>query len=75
MQRVGSVLDAVTLFTLTSATCERAVTLDPEELRSLKVLHLAAALELGDELDGMVTYDSRIAAAASLYGVAVITPT
>jgi len=75
MQRARSVLDALTLFNLTSATFERAATLDPEELRSLDALHLAAALELGDELDGIVTYDSRMAAAASLYGVAVIAPT
>ena len=75
MQRARSVLDALTLFNLTSATFERAATLDPEELRSLDALHLAAALELGDELDGIATYDDRIAAAASLYGVAVIAPT
>ncbi|MDE3203076.1 MAG: PIN domain-containing protein [Acidobacteriota bacterium] len=74
MQRARSVLDALTLINLTSATFERAATLDPGELRSLDALHLAAALELGDELDGIVTYDSRMAAAASLYGVAVITP-
>jgi len=43
-------------------------------LRSLDALHLAAALELGDELDGIVTYDDRMATAASLYGVAVIAP-
>ena len=75
MQRARSVLDALTLFNLTSATFDRAATLDPEELRSFDALHLAAALELGDDLDGIVTYDSRMAAAASLYGVAVITPT
>jgi predicted nucleic acid-binding protein len=63
-----------TLFNLTAATFERAATLDPEELRSLDALHLAAALELGDELDGIVTYDHRMAAAASLYGVAVQSP-
>ena len=74
MQRARSVLDALTLFNLTSATYERAATLDPEELRSLDALHLAAALELGDELDGIVTYDNRMAAAAALYGVAVIAP-
>ena len=75
MQRARSVLDALTLFNLTSAAFERAATLDPEELRSLDALHLAAALELGDELDGIVTYDNRMAAAASRCGVAVIAPT
>jgi predicted nucleic acid-binding protein len=75
MQRARAVLDALTLFSLTSATFERAATLDPDELRSLDALHLAAALELGDELDGIVTYDDRLATAVSAYGVAVITPT
>jgi predicted nucleic acid-binding protein len=75
MQRARTVLDAITLFNLTSTTFERAATLDPDELRSLDALHLAAALELGDELDGIVTYGDRMAAAASLYGIAVITPT
>ena len=75
MTRARAVLDALTLFSLTSATFERAATLDPKELRSLDALHLAAALELGDELDGIVTSDSRMAVAASLYGVAVIAPT
>jgi predicted nucleic acid-binding protein len=74
MQRARAVLDALTLFNLTAATFERAATLDPEELRSLDALHLAAALELGDELDGIVTHDHRMAAAASLYGVAVQSP-
>ena len=74
MQRARAVLDALTVVNLTSATFERAATLDLEELRSLDALHLAAALELGDELDGIVTYDDRMAAAASLYGVAVIAP-
>ena len=68
-------LDAVTLFNLAAATFERAATLDRDELRSLNVLHLAAALELDDELDGIVTYDDRMATVASLYGVAVIAPT
>jgi predicted nucleic acid-binding protein len=75
MQRARAVLDAVILLSLTSSTFERAATLDPDELRSLDALHLAAALELGDELDGMVTYDDRMAAAAGLHGVAVIAPT
>ncbi len=75
MQRARAVLDALTLFNLDSATFERAATLDPEELRSLDALHLAAALELGDELDGIVTYDDRMAAAASQHGVAVVVPT
>jgi len=75
VQRARSVLDALTLLSLTSATFERAAILDPQQLRSLDALHIAVALELGDELDGIVTYDERMAAAASSYGIGVIMPT
>ena len=43
-------------------------------LRSLDALHLAAAVELGDELDGIVTYDERLSQAASHHGIAVVAP-
>jgi predicted nucleic acid-binding protein len=75
VQRARSVLDALTLLSLTSATFERAAILDPQQLRSLDALHIAVALELGDELDGIVTYHERMAAAASSYGIGVIMPT
>lgn len=74
MQRARAVLDALTLFSFTATTFERAAMLDPDALRSLDALHLAAAMELGDELDGIVTYDNRLAAGAARYGVAVVTP-
>ena len=74
MPRARAVLDAVTLLTLPTSTFERAADLDPELLRSLDALHLAAALELGDDLDGLVTYDDRLADAAQLHGISVINP-
>lgn len=74
MPRARLVLDSVTLLTVPPATFERAAELEPAPLRSLDAVHLAAALELGDELDGIVTYDERLAEAASLHGVAVIAP-
>ncbi|MCB0998301.1 MAG: hypothetical protein KDB40_03310 [Acidimicrobiales bacterium] len=42
--------------------------------RSLDAIHLAAALDVGDQLDGIVTYDERLADAASHLGIRVITP-
>ena len=75
MPRARAVLDAVTLLSLRSSTFDHAAELEPNILRSLDALHLAAALELGDELDGMVTYDERLAEASALHGVAVIGPT
>jgi len=53
----------------------RAALLDPVTLRSLDALHLATALEVGDELDGLVTYDARMAATAKTFGLAVLAPT
>ena len=53
----------------------RAALLEPVTLRSLDALHLATALELGDELDSLVTYDARMAATAETLGLAVLAPT
>lgn len=74
MTQARAVLDALLLVRLTSQICERAALLAPTLLRSLDSLHLAAALEMGDELDGIVTYDDRLAAAATDGGVTVIQP-
>jgi uncharacterized protein len=69
-----AVLDAVTLLQVTPAVFEDAGRLDPSGLRSLDAIHLAAALDLGDDLDGLVTYDDRLAEAAVSNGVSVVTP-
>ncbi len=58
------VLANLAILSLPRRTFDRAALVDPPELRSLDALHLAAALELGDELEGIVTYDERLAAAA-----------
>lgn len=69
-----AVLDSITLLTVSTATFEAAAQLDPTILRSLDAVHLAAALELGDDLVGLVTYDDRLADAARAHGVAVVAP-
>lgn len=75
MQQARMILDAVALFALTSTTFERAALVDPLELRSLDSIHLAAALELGADLEGIVTYDQRLGDAAIANGTTVIAPT
>lgn len=72
--RAREVLDAVTLVHVTPAVFEDAGRLDPAGLRSLDAIHLAAALDLGDDLDGLITYDDRLADAAVSNGVAVVAP-
>ena len=67
-------LDSVTLLTVSTSTFETAGHLDPTILRTLDALRLAAALELGDDLSGIVTYDDRMAEAARTHGIAVVSP-
>ena len=74
MERARVVLDSLTLMTVPTSTFERAAELDPDLLRSLDALHLAAALELGDELEGLVAYDERLREAANRYGITVVAP-
>ncbi len=69
-----AVLDSVTLLKVDSSVFEEAGRLDPSVLRSLDAIHLASALDLGDDLEGLVTYDDRLAEAAEANGVAVICP-
>ena len=69
-----AVLDAVTLIGVSTTILERAALLEPTTMRSLDSVHLATALDLGDELDVMVTYDHRLAEAAQASGLVVVAP-
>ncbi len=69
-----AVLDSVTLVAVRTATFESAGQLDPTTLRTLDALHIASALELGDDLAGLVTYDDRLGDAAESHGIAVVAP-
>lgn len=66
-------LDALTLLTLSTEICDRAGSLAPPVLRTLDALHLAAALTVAEDLEGVVTYE-RLATAAEQHGVAAIAP-
>lgn len=74
MPRVREVLDGLTVVTIPNSVFDEAGRLDPPALRSLDALHLACALDLGDDLDAILTYDDRLADAARDYGVPVIAP-
>ena len=69
-----TVLDSITLIALSTETYERAALLEPRQLRSLDALHLAAAMESGPDLLGIVTYDDRLSEAARAIGVQVVSP-
>ena len=53
---------------------DRAGRIEPLNLRSLDVLHIAAALSLAHDLAGVVAYDERLLAAASDLGIKTASP-
>jgi predicted nucleic acid-binding protein len=69
-----AVLESLPLMRLSTEVFERAAMLEPDLRRSLDCLHLAAALELGDDLEAIVTYDTRLAEAARSLGIDVVSP-
>lgn len=62
------------LLPINAAALDAAGQVDPAGLRTLDAIHLVAALSLGEDLDGIVTYDDRFAEAARLHGLTVISP-
>ncbi|WP_134773049.1 type II toxin-antitoxin system VapC family toxin [Ornithinimicrobium flavum] len=68
------VMDTLTVLRMDTGVFEEAARLDPPGLRSLDALHLAAALMLEDDLQGVVTYDERLAEATRLVGFLVLAP-
>ncbi len=72
--RAKAVLDSLVLIQVPTTIFEDAGRVDPATLRTLDAIHLAAALDLADDLQAIVTYDARLAEAAGSNGVAVLAP-
>jgi predicted nucleic acid-binding protein len=71
--RARRLLDRVDLIQLDDELLDLAGELQGP-LRSLDAIHLAAALELGDELDAVVTYDAQMKRAAETLRLRVVAP-
>jgi uncharacterized protein len=69
---VSEVLAGVELYALADTAYREAGTMPRRDLRSLDALHLAGALRL--DVDFLVTYDERLAAAGVEVGLAVVAP-
>jgi hypothetical protein len=67
-------LDGVRLLPLSDEIRRRASELLPLSIRSLDAIHIATALELGERLDSLFTYDQRMATAARETGLEVRAP-
>jgi predicted nucleic acid-binding protein len=69
-----ALLGRLLLVRLDSELLDGAGRLAPAELRTLDAIHVQSALLLGDELEALITYDARQAAAAQAAGVRVSSP-
>jgi uncharacterized protein len=67
-------LRGVSMVRVDEPLLDRAADLEPDELRTLDAIHLASALELGQDLGVMIAYDIRLKAAAQAYGLVVESP-
>lgn len=73
LRRARLLIDAIELIQLDDELLDLAGELEPP-LRSPDAIHLAAALELGDELEAIVTYDSRMARGVEMFGLPLASP-
>lgn len=67
-------LNGLDTVTLTRQLLDDAGTLLPLRLRSLDAIHLAAAQRAGDSLRAVITYDTRMLAAAADLGISAASP-
>jgi len=73
-RRARAGLTAVTLLPLDQRILEAASDLGPAELRSLDALHLATVLSIGEGLERLYCYDTRLTDAARALGIEVSQP-
>lgn len=71
---VRRAISTLTLLRLDEDLLAIAADLEPPLLRSLDAIHLAAALRLGRDLAGVLTYDQRMADSAEALGLKVLAP-
>jgi len=75
LARLPPVLDLIDTVDLQPRIRRLARTVTPASVRSLDAIHLATALHLGSQLAWLVTYDKRLADAATNAGLPVSAPT
>ena len=69
-----TLLDSMDTVALTRALLDDAGMLQPPRLRTLDAIHLAAAQRAGQYLRAVVTYDARMAAAATVLALPTTGP-
>ena len=74
LARTRAALKGVDLIAVTDSILDAAGMLEPRIVRTLDAIHLATAIALGDDLEVLVTYDTRMAEGARLLGLAAASP-
>ena len=74
LQRAESVLSRVDLIRVSDALLRAAGQVLPDDVRTLDAIHLATAQRLGADLARLVTYDTRMQAAAEKLGIDIAAP-
>ncbi len=74
LERARTVLAGLHLLRLDREVLTLAARLEPTTLRSLDALHLATALQLGEDLGAFAAYDGGLAEAARERGLVVLAP-
>ena len=74
LQRGDTVLARIDLIRVSDTILRAAGSLLPEDVRTLDAIHLATAQQLGTDLARIVTYDTRMQAAAEALGLDVNAP-
>jgi predicted nucleic acid-binding protein len=74
LPRADLLLSRIGQVGVTRAVLEAASRLPDPSVRSLDAIHVATALQLRPDLDALVTYDRRLAAAAERQGLPVTGP-
>jgi uncharacterized protein len=74
VESASVLLSGIDLLPAERAIVDRAVTIIPQELRSLDAIHLASAISVQSHLTAFVAYDVAPRAAANLAGPKVESP-
>lgn len=74
VSRAEEILEGIALIPIDEGILRGAAELSPRALRALDAIHLATAVSLGSDVAALVTYDARLASAASAAGLEVRAP-
>lgn len=74
LPKIAVLLAGINHVVLSRARLQEAAVLQPPMLRTLDAIHVATALQIAARLGALITYDRRMATAATWHGLNVLSP-